>query len=56
MSIDYFCLDVAKLPDELYTPETPVEEWLKLCKTAGPEGFAPGELGQESYLCALGTT
>jgi len=41
---------VAKLPDELYTPETPVEEWLKLCKTAGPEGFAPGELGQVSPL------
>lgn len=35
-------LDMASLPDELYTPDVPTEKWLDRCAKAGPEGFPAG--------------
>ena len=42
MSDSFYMFDAASLPDELYTPETPVERWIERCHTAGPQGFAKG--------------
>jgi len=40
----FYSLDLARLPDELYRPETPPEEWKKFVQCAGPEGFPAGSL------------
>ena len=50
---EYFLLNAAILPDELYTVETPAEEWLKLCTTAGKDGFPAGSLGEPQSLAPL---
>ena len=47
---EYYVLNVAKLPDALYTVTTPQQAWLELCETAGAEGFAPGSLGTRQSL------
>lgn len=41
---EYYCLDYGRLPDELYKPEVPLEEWQKHVITAGNDGFGPGAL------------
>mmetsp|Transcript_4929 Transcript_4929/g.18487 ORF Transcript_4929/g.18487 Transcript_4929/m.18487 type:complete len:365 (-) Transcript_4929:65-1159(-) len=41
---EYYCMDFGRLPDELYKPEVPLEEWQKHLKTAGKKGFAAGSL------------
>lgn len=40
----YYCFDFGRLPDELYKPDVPLEEWQKHLRTAGESGFKPGSL------------
>lgn len=37
-------MDFGRLPDALYNPEAPLEEWRKHVQTAGKEGFERGSL------------
>jgi len=41
---EFFCLDLARLPDELYNIETPAKEWQQHVKAAGKAGFPAGSL------------
>lgn len=45
----HYCLDMAALPDELYTPDTPTEHWMDRVEKAA-EAFPPGALGALSPL------
>ena len=46
-------LDMAELPDSLYSEKVPASKWFDRCQTAGPEGFQPNSLNKVSPL-ALG--
>ena len=53
MAAAYHMLDMAALPDELYSEKVPASKWFDRCQTAGADGFAPNSLNKVSPL-ALG--
>lgn len=43
---EFYCLDLARLPDELFKPSVPGKAWLDRVTTAGAEGFSDGSLAR----------
>uniref|UniRef100_A0A7S2HJE3 Acyltransferase n=1 Tax=Helicotheca tamesis TaxID=374047 RepID=A0A7S2HJE3_9STRA len=44
MTARYYKLNVGKLPDDLYRPETPASSWLQKCESTNAKSFPPNSL------------
>lgn len=43
---EFYLLELRKVPADVWSAQSRVEDWFKICTTAGKDGFAPGSLAR----------